>query len=720
MTAIPDFTTLSFADGPDTAAPLPAGEPWQTPEDIPVKPVYAASDRDGLPFVETLPGIAPYLRGPYPTMYVNQPWTIRQYAGFSTAEDSNAFYRRNLAAGQKGLSVAFDLATHRGYDSDHPRVAGDVGMAGVAIDSIYDMRTLFSGIPLDQMSVSMTMNGAVLPVLALYIVAAEEQGVPQAKLSGTIQNDILKEFMVRNTYIYPPSPSMRIIGDIFAFTSANMPKFNSISISGYHMQEAGATQDLELGYTLADGVEYIRAGQRAGLSVDVFAPRLSFFWAIGMNFFMEVAKMRAARLIWAKLVKDFGAQNEKSLPLRTHCQTSGWSLTAQDVFNNVPRTMIEAMAATQGHTQSLHTNALDEALALPTDFSARIARNTQILLQQESGTTRIIDPWGGSYYVERLTAELAEKAWGHIQEVEKLGGMAKAIEAGIPKLRIEEAAAKTQARIDAGQQAIIGVNCYKPDNEATIEVLKVDNAAVRAQQLEKLKRLKAERDESDVRAALTALTNGAAGNGNLLDLAVNAARAKATVGEISMAMEQVFGRHRAEIKAISGVYKREVGEMNPAVTRVQLMCEAFEEADGRRPRILVAKMGQDGHDRGQKVIASAFADLGFDVDIGPLFATPDEAARQAVENDVHIVGVSSLAAGHLTLVPELKAALAKAGRPDIMIVVGGVIPPQDFDALIAAGASAIFPPGTVIADAAEKLLQELNQRLGYAQRTAAE
>nr|WP_047582878.1 methylmalonyl-CoA mutase [Methylobacterium sp. ZNC0032] len=721
MTAIPDFTKLAFAGSTRPAqGTLPTGEAWQTPEDIPVKPVYTAADRDGLPFVETLPGIAPYLRGPYPTMYVNQPWTIRQYAGFSTAEDSNAFYRRNLAAGQKGLSVAFDLATHRGYDSDHPRVAGDVGMAGVAIDSIYDMRTLFSGIPLDQMSVSMTMNGAVLPVLALYIVAAEEQGVPQAKLSGTIQNDILKEFMVRNTYIYPPSPSMRIIGDIFAFTSANMPKFNSISISGYHMQEAGATQDLELGYTLADGVEYIRAGQRAGLSVDVFAPRLSFFWAIGMNFFMEVAKMRAARLIWAKLVKDFGAQNEKSLPLRTHCQTSGWSLTAQDVFNNVPRTMIEAMAATQGHTQSLHTNALDEALALPTDFSARIARNTQILLQQESGTTRIIDPWGGSYYVERLTAELAEKAWGHIQEVEKLGGMAKAIEAGIPKLRIEEAAAKTQARIDGGQQAIIGVNCYKPDNEATIDVLKVDNAAVRAQQLDKLKRLKAERSETEVQSALTALTDGAAGNGNLLDLAVKAARAKATVGEISMAMEKVFGRHRPEIKAISGVYKREVGEMNPAVTRVQLMCEAFEEADGRRPRILVAKMGQDGHDRGQKVIASAFADLGFDVDIGPLFATPDEAARQAVENDVHIVGVSSLAAGHLTLVPELKAALAKAGRPDIMIVVGGVIPPQDFDALIEAGASAIFPPGTVIADAAEKLLQELNERLGYAQRTAAE
>ncbi len=721
MTAIPDFTTLAFSDGPAPhPATLPAGEDWLTPEGIPVKPLYTAEDRAGLPFVDTLPGIAPYLRGPYPTMYVNQPWTIRQYAGFSTAEDSNAFYRRNLAAGQKGLSVAFDLATHRGYDSDHPRVGGDVGMAGVAIDSIYDMRTLFSGIPLDQMSVSMTMNGAVLPVLALYIVAAEEQGVPAAKLSGTIQNDILKEFMVRNTYIYPPSPSMRIIGDIFSYTSANMPKFNSISISGYHMQEAGATQDLELGYTLADGVEYIRAGQRAGLGVDAFAPRLSFFWAIGMNFFMEVAKLRAGRLIWAKLVKDFGATSEKSLPLRTHCQTSGWSLTAQDVFNNVPRTMIEAMAATQGHTQSLHTNALDEALALPTDFSARIARNTQILLQQESGTSRIIDPWGGSYYVERLTAELAKKAWAHIQEVEALGGMAKAIEAGIPKLRIEEAAAKTQARIDGGQQAIIGVNMFKPDNEASIDVLKVDNASVRTQQLEKLRRLKAERNEADVQSALTALTNGAKGDANLLDLAVKAARAKATVGEISMAMEQVFGRHRAEIKSISGVYKREVGTMNPAVMRVQMMTQAFEEADGRRPRILVAKMGQDGHDRGQKVIASAFADLGFDVDIGPLFATPDEAARQGVENDVHIIGVSSLAAGHLTLVPELKAALAKAGRPDIMIVVGGVIPPQDFDALYEAGASAIFPPGTVIADAAEKLLEDLNGRLGYVQRTAAE
>ena len=648
-------------------------------------------------------------------MYVNQPWTIRQYAGFSTAEDSNAFYRRNLAAGQKGLSVAFDLATHRGYDSDHPRVSGDVGMAGVAIDSIYDMRTLFSGIPLDQMSVSMTMNGAVLPVLALYIAAAEEQGVPAAKLSGTIQNDILKEFMVRNTYIYPPKPSMRIISDIFAFTAKEMPKYNSISISGYHMQEAGATQDLELAYTLADGVEYIRAGIAAGMTVDQFAPRLSFFWAIGMNFFMEVAKLRAARLIWAKLVKQFEPTSDKSLPLRTHSQTSGWSLTAQDVFNNVIRTQIEAMAATQGHTQSLHTNALDEALALPTDFSARIARNTQLFLQQESGTTRIIDPWGGSFYVEKLTADLAAKAWDHIQEVEALGGMAKAIDAGIPKLRIEEAAAKTQARIDSGIQSVIGVNKFRPNGEKPIDVLKVDNSAVRASQIDKLNRLRAERNAAEVQAALDALTNGAAGNGNLLDLAVKAARAKATVGEMSDAMEKVFGRHKAEIKAISGVYKREVGAMNENVSKVQALVEAFAENEGRRPRILVAKVGQDGHDRGQKVIASAFADLGFDVDIGPLFATPSEATKQAIENDVHCVGVSSLAAGHLTLVPELKAELAKQGREDIMIVVGGVIPPQDFDALYEAGAAAIFPPGTPIADAAIDLMNKLNTKLGYVQ-----
>ena len=728
MSRIPDFRAVPFAKvgQPGTAEPMPVteGEPWLTPENIRVKAAYGRQDRDGLAFVDTWPGLAPFVRGPYPTMYVNQPWTIRQYAGFSTAEDSNAFYRRNLAAGQKGLSIAFDLATHRGYDSDHPRVAGDVGMAGVAIDSIYDMRTLFAGIPLDRMSVSMTMNGAVLPVLALYIVAAEEQGVSQEKLSGTIQNDILKEFMVRNTYIYPPAPSMRIVGDIFAYTSTHMPKFNSISISGYHMQEAGATQDLELAYTLADGVEYIRAGLAAGLDIDAFAPRLSFFWAVGMNFFMEVAKLRAARLLWTRLVREFAPKNEKSLALRTHCQTSGWSLAAQDVFNNVPRTMVEAMAATQGHTQSLHTNALDEALALPTDFSARIARNTQILLQQESGTTRIIDPWGGSFFVERLTADLARRAWGHIEEIERLGGMAKAIEAGIPKLRIEEAAAKTQGRIDAGLQTIVGVNRFRPENEQPIDVLKVDNAAVRAAQIAKLERLRAERDQAAVNAALAALSEAAAnGTGNLLDLSVKAARVKASVGEISAAMEQAFGRHRAEVRAIRGVYAREAAAngtaMGEKVERVLRLVEAFEENDGRRPRLLVAKMGQDGHDRGQKVIASAFADLGFDVDIGPLFATPAEAAQQAVANGVHIVGVSSLAAGHLTLVPELKAELAKQGRPDIMIVVGGVIPQQDFDALREAGAAAIFPPGTVIADAAAKLLEDLNVELGYAQREVA-
>jgi methylmalonyl-CoA mutase len=718
MSRIPNFSEVDFAPAQSAQANAGDAAPWLTPEGIPVKPLYGEPDLAGIDFLETYPGIAPYLRGPYPTMYVNQPWTIRQYAGFSTAEDSNAFYRRNLAAGQKGLSVAFDLATHRGYDSDHPRVAGDVGMAGVAIDSIYDMRTLFSGIPLDQMTVSMTMNGAVLPVLALYIVAAEEQGVPPQKLGGTIQNDILKEFMVRNTYIYPPAPSLRIISDIFAYAAQNMPKFNSISISGYHMQEAGATQDLELAYTLADGIEYVRAGIKAGIPVDRFAPRLSFFWAIGMNFFMEVAKMRAARLIWAKLMKEFSPQDPRSLSLRTHCQTSGWSLAAQDVFNNVARTMVEAMAATQGHTQSLHTNALDEALALPTDFSARIARNTQIVLQQESGTTRIIDPWGGSFYVERLTAELAKKAWGHIQEVEELGGMAKAIEASIPKLRIEEAAAKTQARIDAGLQSVIGVNKYKPASEAPIDVLKVDNSAVRTLQIDKLGRLKKERDPRKLEAALTALANGAAQGGNLLALAIDAARAKATVGEISSALEKVFGRHRAEIKAISGVYKREVGEMSDTVARVQKLVTQFESDEGRRPRILVAKIGQDGHDRGQKVIASAFADLGFDVDIGPLFATAGEAARQAVENDVHIVGVSSLAAAHLTAVPELKAELEKQGRGDIMIVVGGVVPPQDWDAVKAAGAEAIFPPGTVIADAAEDLIGKLNKRLGHGQKAA--
>ena len=718
MSRIPNFSDLAFEDAAVKAAPL-TSEPWITPEEIPVKPCYGKDDVAGLDFLDTFPGAPPYVRGPYPAMYVTQPWTVRQYAGFSTAEDSNAFYRRNLAAGQKGLSVAFDLATHRGYDSDHPRVTGDVGMAGVAVDSIYDMRTLFSGIPLDKMSVSMTMNGAVLPILALYIVAAEEQGVAQAKLSGTIQNDILKEFMVRNTYIYPPTPSVRIISDIFSYTSVNMPKYNSISISGYHMQEAGATQDLELAYTLADGLQYARAGIAAGLTIDKFAPRLSFFWGIGMNFFMEVAKLRAARLLWAKLIKQFNPSDPRSLSLRTHSQTSGWSLTAQDVYNNMMRTAIEAMAATQGHTQSLHTNALDEALALPTDFSARIARNTQLFLQQESGTCRVADPWGGSFYVERLTAELARKAWAHIQEVEQMGGMAKAIESGLPKLRIEEASAKTQARIDGGIQTVLGVNKYKLTDEKQIDVLKVDNSAVRQMQLDKLARLKGERDQKAVDDALTALTRGATGNGNLLALAIDAARVKATVGEISLALEKVFGRHRAEIKAISGVYKREVGAMSEAVLRIQKLVSGFEQDEGRRPRILVAKIGQDGHDRGQKVIASAFADLGFDVDIGPMFATPAEAARQAVENDVHVVGFSSLAAGHLTLLPELKAELEKQGRGDIMIVVGGVIPPQDYDALRAAGAAAIFPPGTVIADAATELLNKLNQRLGH-DRAAAE
>ncbi|MFY9839810.1 MAG: methylmalonyl-CoA mutase [Xanthobacteraceae bacterium] len=713
---IPDFTKVAFADAADLTLAVTA--PWQTPEAIAVKNAYQAADLDGVAWLDSYPGIAPYLRGPYPTMYVTQPWTIRQYAGFSTAEDSNAFYRRNLAAGQKGLSIAFDLATHRGYDSDHPRVAGDVGMAGVAIDSIYDMRTLFAGIPLDQMSVSMTMNGAVLPVLALYIVAAEEQGVPPEKLAGTIQNDILEEFMVRNTYIYPPAPSLRIISDIFSYTSAHMPKFNSISISGYHMQEAGATADLELAYTLADGIEYVRAGLAANLPVDRFAPRLSFFFGIGMNFFMEVAKLRAARLLWATLMKQFEPQDERSLSLRTHCQTSGWSLAAQDVFNNVARTCIEAMAATQGGTQSLHTNALDEALALPTDFSARIARNSQIVLQRESGTTRVIDPWGGSFFVERLTSDLAARTWGHIREVEELGGMTRAIDSGLPKLRIEEAAARTQARIDSGAQAVIGVNKFRPRDETPIDVLKVDNAAVRQLQIDKLRRLKKERDPQALAEALDTLTRSASGgNGNLLALSIDAARAKATVGEISLALEKAFGRHQAEIKAISGVYGREVG-MPDAVERVQKLVAEFEDNEGRRPRILVAKIGQDGHDRGQKVIATAFADLGFDVDIGALFATPAEAARQAAENDVHILGVSSLAAAHLTLVPELKAELERLGRGDIVIVVGGVVPPQDYEALKSAGAEAIFPPGTVIAEAAEALLAKLNRRLGHSKAAA--
>ncbi|WP_410630143.1 methylmalonyl-CoA mutase [Amycolatopsis sp. cmx-4-83] len=680
---------------------------WETPEGIGVKPVYTAADLSDVDFLGTYPGIAPFLRGPYPTMYVNQPWTIRQYAGFSTAEESNAFYRRNLAAGQKGLSVAFDLATHRGYDSDHPRVSGDVGMAGVAIDSIYDMRQLFDGIPLDKMSVSMTMNGAVLPVLALYVVAAEEQGVRPEQLAGTIQNDILKEFMVRNTYIYPPQPSMRIISDIFSFTSQHMPKYNSISISGYHMQEAGATADLELAYTLADGVEYLRSGVDAGLGVDKFAPRLSFFWAIGMNFFMEVAKLRAARLLWAKLVKGFDPKSPKSLSLRTHSQTSGWSLTAQDVYNNVVRTCVEAMAATQGHTQSLHTNALDEALALPTDFSARIARNTQLLLQQESGTTRVIDPWGGSAFVEKLTYDLARKAWGHISEVEQAGGMAKAIDAGIPKLRIEEAAARTQARIDSGRQPVIGVNKYQVTGDEDIEVLKVDNAGVRTQQLEKLRRLREERDPQATEDALRRLTEGAGNGGNLLELAIGAARAKATVGEISDALEKLWGRHSGQIRTISGVYREEVGK-SQNVEQARELVEKFAEDEGRRPRILVAKMGQDGHDRGQKVIATGFADIGFDVDVGPLFSTPAEVARQAIEADVHVVGVSSLAAGHLSLVPALRHELAELGREDIMVVVGGVIPPQDYPALREAGAAAIFGPGTVLADAAIDLLGQLS------------
>ena len=718
MSQIPDFSNVPFV-APSKQVDAGASRTWATPEGIEVKSIYGPDDRNGVDLSSEWPGLPPFLRGPYPTMYLTQPWTVRQYAGFSTAEESNAFYRANLAAGQKGLSVAFDLATHRGYDSDHPRVAGDVGMAGVAIDSIYDMRALFSGIPLDSISVSMTMNGAVLPVMALFIVAAEEQGVPMAALSGTIQNDILKEFMVRNTYIYPPAASMRIVADIFAFTAANMPKFNSISISGYHMQEAGATQDLELAYTLADGVEYLRAGVAAGLGVDAFAPRLSFFWAIGMNFFMEVAKLRAARKLWAGIVKAFGPRLDRSLALRAHCQTSGWSLTAQDPFNNIVRTQIEAMAATRGHTQSLHTNALDEALALPTPFSARIARNTQLFLIEETGTTRVIDPWGGSYYVERLTAELAARAQGHIDEIEGLGGMAKAIESGVPKRRIEEAAARTQARIDSGRQTVIGVNIYAPTVERDIGVLKVDAAAVRARQIEKLQRLRAERDEKATQAALTALTEGARGRANLLQLSVEAARAKATVGEISLALEKAFGRHVAEVRVISGVYLSEAGPDVQANDRVIAMTRAFAENEGRAPRILVAKMGQDGHDRGQKIIASAFADLGFDVEIGPLFATPEEVATLAAKAQAHIVGVSSLAGGHLALVPALKRALGKLGLEKTMIVVGGVIPQQDFASLREAGVDAIFPPGAVIPEAAQELIEQLNKRLGYSQRVPA-
>jgi len=726
----PDFTTIAYRDAaaaPDLAqwralAEQEAGQPlenlvWRTMEQIDVKPLYTAADLESLEHLGFTAGIPPYLRGPYPTMYVTQPWTVRQYAGFSTAEESNAFYRRNLAAGQKGLSVAFDLATHRGYDSDHPRVVGDVGKAGVAIDSILDMKILFDGIPLDQMSVSMTMNGAVIPVMAFYIVAAEEQGVRQDQLTGTIQNDILKEYMVRNTYIYPPEPSMRIIADIFAYTAKHMPKFNSISISGYHMQEAGATADLELGYTLADGLEYVRAGIKAGMPIDRFAPRLSFFWAIGMNYFMEVAKMRAGRLLWAKIIKQFDPKDEKSMALRTHCQTSGWSLTEQDPFNNVARTCIEAMAAALGHTQSLHTNSLDEAIALPTDFSARIARNTQLFLQEETGICKIVDPWGGSYYLESLTDKLARRAWSHIQEVEALGGMAKAIEAGLPKLRIEEAAARRQAHIDSGQETIVGVNKYRLPSEPPLEILEVDNTAVRQAQIERLKKLRAERDEARTQAALNALTRVAeSGEGNLLEAAIEAARARATLGEISMAMERVFGRYKATIRAISGIYSSEYSDAEQ-INRVRALADAFAHEEGRRPRILVAKIGQDGHDRGAKVVATAFADMGFDVDIGSLFQTPEEVARQAVENDVHVVGISSLAAGHKTLLPQLVEELRKLGREDIVVIIGGVIPAQDYAFLREHGAALIFGPGTIIPIAAEKLLNELRRRLHTSEAT---
>ena len=718
MTKIPNFSKIEFDQTADVSSDVSEklesnnsdqnnGELWETAEKIKINDYYTHKDIESLDFLNGWPGLAPFLRGPHATMYKTRPWTIRQYGGFSTAEESNAFYRRNLEDGQRGISVAFDLATHRGYDSDHPRVAGDVGMAGVAIDSILDMQKLFDGIPLDKMSVSMTMNGAVLPIMALYIVAAEEQGVPAKALTGTIQNDILKEFMVRNTYIYPPEPSMRIISDIFAYTSKEMPRFNSISVSGYHMQEAGATADLELAYTLADGIEYVRAGLEAGLDVDSFSPRISFFWGIGMNFFMEVAKMRAARLIWARMMSQFEPKDERSLSLRTHCQTSGWSLTAQDPYNNVIRTCIEAMAATQGHTQSLHTNSFDEALALPTDFSAKIARDTQVFLQEETDSCRVIDPWGGSYYMERLTNDLAEKAMQHINEIENSGGMAKAIEAGIPKLRIEEAAARTQARIDSGQQSVIGVNRYRPETESLVNVLRVDNAEVRSSQIAQLEELKATRDQNQCQIALEELTKAAEENQNLLAASVKAARARATVGEISDALEKIFGRHRAEVRTISGVFSSEVGD-NEAVQTVRDRADKFETDSGRRPRILVAKIGQDGHDRGQKVIATAFADLGFDVDIGPLFATPSETAMQAVENDVHVVGVSSLAAGHLTLIPQLKEELESLGREDIAIVVGGVIPPDDFDELKKAGVAAVFPSGTVIAEAALELLEKLS------------
>ena len=680
---------------------------WKTPEQIDVKPAYGKKDLEGMEHLNYAAGIAPFLRGPYSTMYVMRPWTIRQYAGFSTAEESNAFYRRNIAAGQKGLSCAFDLATHRGYDSDHERVVGDVGKAGVAIDSILDMKILFDQIDLGKMSVSMTMNGAVLPILAFYIIAAEEQGVPQEQLQGTIQNDILKEFMVRNTYIYPPLPSMKIIADIFEYTSKHMPKFNSISISGYHMQEAGATADIELAYTLADGLEYLRAGVKAGMSVDDFAPRLSFFWGVGMNHFMEIAKMRAARMLWAKIVSQFNPKNPKSLALRTHSQTSGWSLTEQDPFNNVARTCIEAMGAALGHTQSLHTNALDEAIALPTDFSARIARNTQIYLQEETGICRVVDPWAGSYYVETLTHEIAHRAWGHIQEVEKLGGMAKAIESGVPKMRIEEASARKQSRIDSNIDTIVGINTYRLDHEDPIETLEIDNTAVRNAQIERLKKLRAERDSAAVEAALNALTHCAeTGEGNLLDLSIDAARKRASLGEISYALEKVFGRYKAKINLISNVYSAQT-KNNDRFKLAQELTDKFAKIEGRRPRIMVAKMGQDGHDRGAKVVATGYADMGYDVDMGPLFQTPAEAAKQAVENDVHIVGASSLAAGHKTLLPQLIEELRKLGRDDIMVVAGGVIPPQDYQFLFDSGVAAVFGPGTPVAESAIKMMELL-------------
>lgn len=727
MSTRPDFSKVDFTD---PCIEKETKEQWaarvkaetgmsveelvtHTMEQIDVQPNYTRADIKDAVHTGYTAGLPPFLRGPYPTMYVTRPWTVRQYAGFSTAEESNAFYRRNLAAGQKGLSIAFDLATHRGYDSDHPRVVGDVGKAGVAVDSILDMEILFKGIPLDQMSVSMTMNGAVLPIMAFYILAAEEQGVDKSKLAGTIQNDILKEFMVRNTYIYPPKTSMRIIGDIFAYTAKYMPKFNSISISGYHIQEAGATADIELGYTLADGLEYIRTGIAAGLNIDAFAPRLSFFWGMGKNYFMEVAKMRAGRVLWAKIIKEFGPKLDKSMALRTHCQTSGWSLTAQDPFNNVGRTCMEAMAAALGHTQSLHTNALDEAIALPTDFSARIARNTQLYIQDETRVCKVVDPWGGSYYVEALTDELIKRAWGHIQEVEKLGGMAKAIETGLPKMRIEEAAARRQARIDSGRENIVGLNYMQLEHEDAIDILEVDNTAVREAQIARLNKLRANRDNEKVQQCLDAITKSVeTGEGNLLELAVEAARARASLGEISMAVEKVCGRHKAVIRSISGVYSKESSD-TAAIERVRKMTDEFEKREGRRPRIMVAKMGQDGHDRGAKVVATAYADMGFDVDVGPLFQTPAETARDAVDNDVHIVGMSSLAAGHKTLLPQLMEELKKLGREDIMVIAGGVIPPQDYDFLYKAGAACIFGPGTRIPEAAEEMLNKLNERLGY-------